>query len=127
MYVLQPGSQVWLPEIGLGIGRCRGVYQGVPREWLYWYDELGQRLLTPEELIQQEKQRLLEEQQRRLQEQQLRQEAEQRSLQEQQRRQEAEQRSLQEQQLRQEAERKAQILAERLRELGIDPENLQSN
>jgi Uma2 family endonuclease len=109
-YVLQPGIQVWLPEIGLGIGRCRGVYQGVPREWLYWYDEFGQRLLTPEELIQQEKQRLLEEQQRRLQEQQLRQEAEQRSLQEQQR--------------RQEAERKAQILAQRLRELGIDPENL---
>lgn len=56
-YVLQPGNPVWLPEIGLGIGRFRGTYQGMTREWLYWYDEQGQRLLTPEERILQAEQR----------------------------------------------------------------------
>lgn len=50
-YVLQPGNPVWLPEIGLGIGRERGNYQGMTREWLYWFDQQGQRLLTPEERI----------------------------------------------------------------------------
>ncbi len=48
-YVLQRGNPVWLPEVGLGIGRERGTYQGITREWLYWYDEENVRLLTPEE------------------------------------------------------------------------------
>jgi Uma2 family endonuclease len=51
-YLLMSGSPIWLPEIGLGIGRERGIYQGIVREWLYWYDEEGQRLLTLEERIQ---------------------------------------------------------------------------
>ena len=58
-YVLQPGNPVWLPEIGLGIGRERGYYQGMRREWLYWYNEQGERLLTPEERILQAEQRTL--------------------------------------------------------------------
>ncbi|WP_346292716.1 Uma2 family endonuclease [Sphaerothrix gracilis] len=48
------GNPVWLPEIGLGLGRDRGVYLGREREWLYWYDESGQRLSTPEERLAQE-------------------------------------------------------------------------
>lgn len=48
-YVFLKGNRVWLPEINLGIGRERGNFQGITREWLYWYDEQGQRLLTPEE------------------------------------------------------------------------------
>ncbi len=56
-YVLHSGNVVWLTEIGLGIGRERGTYQGITREWLYWYDEQGQRLLTPEERIQESEQR----------------------------------------------------------------------
>ncbi|MBW4574723.1 MAG: Uma2 family endonuclease [Aphanothece sp. CMT-3BRIN-NPC111] len=56
-YVLQEGNPVWLPEINLGIGRERGTYQGITREWLYWYDKQGQRLLTPEERILQAEQR----------------------------------------------------------------------
>ena len=48
-YVLLRGNPVWLPEIGLGIGRERGTYQGITREWLYWYDEESVRFLTPEE------------------------------------------------------------------------------
>ncbi|MBD2493532.1 Uma2 family endonuclease [Nostoc sp. FACHB-280] len=50
-YFLIPGNPVWLPEIGLGIGLERGIYQGLAREWLYWYNEEGQKLPTPEERI----------------------------------------------------------------------------
>lgn len=52
-YELLEGAPVWLPEIGLGLGRARGSYLGRDREWIYWYDESGKRLPTPEEKIQQ--------------------------------------------------------------------------
>ncbi|NET02203.1 MAG: Uma2 family endonuclease [Sphaerospermopsis sp. SIO1G2] len=68
VYQLQDGNVVWLPEIGLGIGIERGTYQGITREWMYWYNQDGKRFFTPEE--------------------------------------------------------RAQILAEKLRELGVDPDSL---
>ncbi|WP_347239451.1 hypothetical protein [Microcoleus sp. FACHB-68] len=46
-----------MPEIGLGIGADRGTYQGITREWLYWYDQQETRFLTPEERIVQAEQR----------------------------------------------------------------------
>ena len=46
-----------MSEIGLAIGCERGVYQGIEREWLYWYDETGQRLPTSDERAEQERQR----------------------------------------------------------------------
>ena len=52
-YVLQRGESVWLPELGLAIGRERGTYLGITREWLYWYDANRKRYLTPEERIEQ--------------------------------------------------------------------------
>jgi Uma2 family endonuclease len=63
-YELQSGNPVWLPEINLGIGRERGIYQGIAREWLYWYDEQGQRLLTPEERITEAEERSMKAEQR---------------------------------------------------------------
>ena len=51
-YILQPGDKIWMPEIGLGIGRKQGTYQGRMREWLYWYDEDSNRYSTPEEQLQ---------------------------------------------------------------------------
>jgi Uma2 family endonuclease/plasmid stability protein len=109
-YELLSGNPIWLPEMNLGLGRQVGTYQGITREWLYWYDEQGQKLLTPEERIQTAEQLRLAAERLRL-------EADRRSL-------ESEQRALTEQQLRLEAEQKAQILAQRLRELNIDPETL---
>jgi Uma2 family endonuclease len=50
-YVLMAGNPILLPELGLGIGRERGTYQGIEREWLYWYDQSGKRYPTPEERI----------------------------------------------------------------------------
>lgn len=48
-YVLQPGNFVWLSEIGLAIGYEQGTYQGIARDWLYWYDKQG---ITAEERTQ---------------------------------------------------------------------------
>ncbi|WP_223173789.1 Uma2 family endonuclease [Gloeobacter kilaueensis] len=50
-YVLLPGQPAWIEELGLGIGRERGTYEGVTREWLYWYDRDGKRYATPEERL----------------------------------------------------------------------------
>jgi Uma2 family endonuclease len=88
-YVLQPGERVWLPELGLSLGRERGTYRGRTREWLYWYDQEGRRLPAPEELAEAERQRAEAERQRA------------------------------------EAERlKAERLAQKLREMGIDPSEI---
>jgi Uma2 family endonuclease len=38
---------IWMPEIGLAIGRESLAYDRTNREWLYWYDEAGVRYLTP--------------------------------------------------------------------------------
>ena len=56
-YLLQKGEPVWMPEIGLGIGRERGIFQNWEREWLYWYNKQGERSQIPEELLKQERQR----------------------------------------------------------------------
>jgi Uma2 family endonuclease len=52
-YLLCSGEPVWMAEIGLGIGRGQGIHEGWQREWLYWFDEQGNRFLTPEELAEQ--------------------------------------------------------------------------
>jgi Uma2 family endonuclease len=57
-YTLLSGEPVWLTEVGLGIGRAQGQFQGIEREWLYWYDPQGQRYPTPEESIQAAQQKL---------------------------------------------------------------------
>ncbi|WP_088890971.1 Uma2 family endonuclease [Leptolyngbya ohadii] len=147
-YVMLPGEQVWMPEIGLSIGRERGTFRGRNREWLYWYDEQGQRWLTSEEKAMQERQRAEQErrkadreQQRAEQERQRaeeeRQRAEQESLRAEQESLRAEQESLRAEQERQRAEQqqqraeeerrraeeerqRADRLAERLRQLGVD-------
>ncbi len=59
-YDLLEGEPVWLSEIGLGIGKEIGVYQGVEREWLYWYDREGKRYFTPEERVLQAEEKALQ-------------------------------------------------------------------
>ncbi|MGL5807910.1 MAG: Uma2 family endonuclease [Xenococcaceae cyanobacterium] len=109
-YELQTGNFVWLPEIGLGIGCERGNYCGITREWLYWYNQEGERYPTPKEQIQQEIQRAQQESQR--------------AQQESQRAQQESQRAQQESQRAQQESQRAEKLAQKLRELGVDPDTL---
>jgi Uma2 family endonuclease len=102
-YILLSGNPVWMPEIGLGIGCERGKYSGVTREWLYWYNEQGERYLTPEEWVKQETQRAIEAQQAATQ---------------------AEQTAVEAQQAVMQSEAKAERLAAKLRELNIDPDSI---
>ncbi|NEP43915.1 MAG: Uma2 family endonuclease [Okeania sp. SIO2G4] len=102
-YELQEDNPMWMPEIGLGIGTEVGTFQGVTREWLYWYDEQGNRYLTSDEARQEAEFELQQERQGRL---------------------EAEVQRQQADLERQQAEQRAENLAARLRELGIDPDQL---
>jgi Uma2 family endonuclease len=48
-YQLQIGEPFWMPEIGLGIGRCPEIFSESNEEVLSWYDEHGDRYLRSEE------------------------------------------------------------------------------
>ncbi len=48
-YQLQIGEPLWMPEIGLGIGRCPEIFSGSQEEVLSWFDERGDRYLRAEE------------------------------------------------------------------------------
>lgn len=56
-YIRQSGEPVWMPEVGLGIGRGEGTYKGWMREWLYWYDEAGNCYPSPDDAIAQQQHR----------------------------------------------------------------------
>ncbi len=92
-YQLLAGEPVWLEEIGLGIGREKAIHEGIEREWLYWYDQQGNRYLTPEERM-----KVAQTQAR-----------------------DAEKQVLAAQQQMLAAQQRAKQLEERLRNLGIDP------
>jgi hypothetical protein len=48
-YELQIGEPLWMPEVGLGIGRCPEIFSGAIKEVLSWFDDRGDRYLRPEE------------------------------------------------------------------------------
>ena len=82
-------NRLWLEEIQIGLGLWQGIYQGVERLWLRWYDATGNWIPTTAEreaqnlsLLEQERQKAEQERQR------------------------------------------AERLAAKLKELGIDPEQL---
>ncbi|NEO97420.1 MAG: Uma2 family endonuclease, partial [Symploca sp. SIO2E9] len=102
-YERQLGEPVWMPEVGLGIGRELGVCEQWQRDWLYWYDQQSNRYQMPEELIEQLQQQLRQEKQ-------LAQQQRQRAQQV-------------ESQLQQEKLR-SQQLADMLRQLGVDPDSV---
>jgi Uma2 family endonuclease len=51
IYQLQTGEPFWMPEIGLGIGRCVLPADPLNREVLSWFDEKGDRYLTMDERV----------------------------------------------------------------------------
>ncbi|WP_309739904.1 Uma2 family endonuclease [Chamaesiphon sp. OTE_20_metabat_361] len=60
-YELQDSNPFWMPEIGLGIGYERGDYGGLTRDWLYWYNEHNRRYPTPAEQIRQAQAQVVQE------------------------------------------------------------------
>ena len=110
-------ERFWLPELGLGLGVWSGSYQEVNGRWLRWYDELGNWIPTGSEQAQQAQEQLQQTQQ------QLQQAQEQNELVQQQL-QEAEQEAQLERQEKEIAQQQTARLAERLRQLGIDPEEV---
>jgi len=109
-YVHLTGEPVWLPELGLAIGRGQGTQEGWIREWLYWYTAEGDRLFTPENGIQQERQRAEQERQR--------------AEQERQRAEQERQRAEQAEHLLEQERQERQNLLNKLRQQGIDPDRL---
>ena len=107
-YVRQAGEPVWMPEIGLGIGRYRYECWGTEQELLMWFDPEGQVHGIPEVT----REELLREQRRTEREQRRADELE-RSLDAERQRAEA-------------AEAQTQRLADYLRSMGVDPEHLPS-
>ncbi|PZU94189.1 MAG: hypothetical protein DCE90_15075 [Pseudanabaena sp.] len=63
-YQLQIGEPLWMPEIGLGIGRAVLPSDRFGREILSWFDEKGDRYLTTDEQSDMESQRANFERQR---------------------------------------------------------------
>ena len=50
-YQLQISEPLWMPEIGLGIGRAVLPSDRLSREVLSWFDQKGDRYLTAEEKV----------------------------------------------------------------------------
>ncbi len=100
----------WLAEIGLYLGTWRGKRMEMTANWLRWWDSSGNLLWWGKELVEQERQRAELENQR----------AEQEYQRAEQERQRVEQVTTELEQER----NSRRLLAEKLRELGIDPTQL---
>jgi Uma2 family endonuclease len=113
----ESGKVVWIPEIGLGLGCERHVYGNWEREWLYWYDCDCLRYPTAEERAEQE--RMIARQERTIasQERLAKQQAEAIANQEREQKLQERQQKLQE---RQQKEK----LANYLRSMGINPDEI---
>lgn len=118
-YIEQIGHQgrYWIPETGLGLGVWRGSYKDTQRLWLRWYDADSNWIATPEEEAQANRRRAHEEHFQAERERRRANRAERQVTQMQQQAAQAQQQAEQE---RQRAER----MAELLRQLGHNPEQL---
>ena len=52
--------RIWIPELEVGLGLWDGNYEGISRQWLRWYDECGEWILTDTEQALQDKELALE-------------------------------------------------------------------
>ena len=129
-YVRQSGEPLWMPELGLGLGRYLHECWGIQQELLMWFDEAGNihgiPEVTREELLRE--QRRVERERQRADELERALEATQQAL-------EAEQQRAEQEKLRADSTQQAldaeqqqsQRLAAYLRSLGLDPNNLPSS
>jgi Uma2 family endonuclease len=118
---LLTGSRFWIPEIQLSLGLWEGAFLQNQRLWLRWYDLNGNLVLTPEEF---ERQRAeLEGQRAEFERQQA--EIERQQAESERQRAEIEKQQAELERQRAESERdRANRLADRLRAMGINPDEL---
>ncbi len=112
-YVIQEATaegRVWISELNLFLGIWAGERLKQTANWLRWWDESGNLLLWSAEQTEQERQRTEQERQR--------------AEQERQRTEQERQRAEQEHQRAEKEHQRAEKLAAKLRELGIDPEQV---
>jgi Uma2 family endonuclease len=107
---LDENGRIWLEEMGLFLGNWEGKKAEITTTWLRWWDQSGNLLLWGQESLDLERQRLEQEKQR--------------TEQEKQRAEQEKQRAEQEKQRADQAEKSQAKLAEKLRELGINPDDL---
>lgn len=105
-----PEQRYWIPEVQLFLGVWQGTKLDRTGNWLRWWTESGDLLLWGSELAAAEQRRADEEHQR--------------ADEERQRADEERQRANEERQRANEERQRSQRLAEKLRELGVDPEDL---
>ncbi|MEK0188733.1 coiled-coil domain-containing protein, partial [Microcoleus anatoxicus] len=122
------GSRFWIPEIQLSLGLWQGAFLQNERLWLRWYDINGNLVLTPEEFERQraqlESQRAeLERQRAEFERQQAEIERQRAESEKQQAESERKRAEFEKQQAESEKER-ANRLADRLRAMGINPEEV---
>jgi len=111
-------QRLWLPEAGLGLGLWSGVYQGLERQWLRFYDAQEMWIPTPAE---HERQRAEHERQRAEHAEQRAEHERQRAEHAEQRAEHAEQQAEHERQHAVQADQRATRLAAQLKALGIEP------
>jgi hypothetical protein len=129
-YRLMPANErghYYIPPLGVELGLWQGTYKNVELPWLRWWDDKGKLLPTPEEVAieerqraEQEKQYAEEERQRAEQEKQRAEQEKQRAEEEKQRAEEEKQRAEQEKQRAEQEKQRADLLAAKLRELGVN-------
>ena len=105
-------GRFWLDDMGIGLGVWQGEFKGHPLYWLRWYDANGEWIPTEAEAERQQREvaeRMAEQERSRANQEQLRAEQE-RS------------RANQEQLRAEQEQLRAERLAEKLRELGINPD-----
>jgi Uma2 family endonuclease len=113
-----------LPQLGVELGIWLGRYEEVELPWMRWWDEYGALLPTSAEIAEWQKHRAEQEKQRAEQEKQRAEQEKQRAEQEKQRAEQEKQRAEQEKQRAEQEKQRAEKLAEKLRSLGINPDEL---
>ncbi|AGY57398.1 Uma2 family endonuclease [Gloeobacter kilaueensis] len=118
-----PQGRYIIERLGVELGIWQGQYLDMELPWLRWWNARGELLPTGQQRAEMEHQARLQAEQRAAAEHQARLQAEQRAEVEYQARLQAEQQAEAERQAKEQAEQRAAALAERLRQLGIEPED----
>jgi len=116
-----PRGWLWCETLGLWLGTWEGKILRETAHWLRFYDREGKLVLLPEE---REYQRAEQERQEKEQERQRAEQATQRAKRERQEKEQERQRAEQAETVLAEERRKQQALLEKLKAMGIEPENL---